>query len=152
MAFNAINKLPQNVFTGLFRLRNLDLSNNQIEELNNSVFSACQELQYLDLSHNKLTELSPEVFSGIPALQVHKYIIKVERVFHFGSNLQIKVPDHYSEHLNTLLCKALKRVIWHLYLSQSEKPSETNPPLISQVMWLACQKKGYLICDEITNL
>ena len=77
MAYNAINKLPQNVFTGLFRLRNLDLSNNQIEELNNSVFSACQELQYLDLSHNKLTELSPEVFSGIPALQVHKYILKV---------------------------------------------------------------------------
>ena len=71
MAYNAINKLPQNVFTGLFRLRNLDLSNNQIEELNSSVFSACQELQYLDLSHNKLTELSPEVFSGIAALQVH---------------------------------------------------------------------------------
>ena len=70
MAYNAINKLPQNVFTGLFRLTYLDLSNNQIEELNNSVFSACQELQYLDLSHNKLTELSPEVFSGIPALQV----------------------------------------------------------------------------------
>ena len=71
MAYNKINKLPQNVFTGLFRLRNLDLSNNQIEELNSSVFSACQELQYLDLSHNKLTELSPEVFSGIAALQVH---------------------------------------------------------------------------------
>ena len=71
MAYNAINKLPQNVFTGLFRLTYLDLSNNQIEELNNSVFSACQELQYLDLSHNKLTELSPEVFSGIAALQVH---------------------------------------------------------------------------------
>ena len=71
MAYNAINKLPQNVFTGLFRLTYLDLSNNQIEELNSSVFSACQELQYLDLSHNKLTELSPEVFSGIAALQVH---------------------------------------------------------------------------------
>ena len=78
MAYNAINKLPQNVFTGLFRLTYLDLSNNQIEELNNSVFSACQELQYLDLSHNKLTELSPEVISGIAALQVRVSVQGVE--------------------------------------------------------------------------
>ena len=42
LSYNAINNLPQNVFTGLFRLRTLDLSNNQLEELTGSVFTPCQ--------------------------------------------------------------------------------------------------------------
>ena len=62
------------------------------------------------------------------------------------------MPDHYSEHLNTLLCKALKRVIWHLYLSQSEKPSETNPPLISQVIVVVKYSKKCLILFQILRL
>ena len=65
------------------------------------------------------------------------------------------MPDHSPKQLSTLLCKVLKRVIWHplfVNLSQSEKLSKINPPLIAQVIVVVKYSEKFLILFQVLRL
>ena len=69
LSANAITELPRDVFSGLTRLVDLDLdNNNDLTALPVEVFSGLSSLRFLNLLSNGLTTLPEGVFSGLSSL------------------------------------------------------------------------------------
>ncbi|MDA8030099.1 MAG: leucine-rich repeat protein, partial [Alphaproteobacteria bacterium] len=63
-----LTALPENVFAGLSKLRELHLPGNQLSSLPAGVFAGLSELRKLALSHNQLTTLPENVFADLAKL------------------------------------------------------------------------------------
>ena len=69
LSANAITELPRDLFSGLTRLVDLDLdNNNELTALPADVFSGLSSLRFLNLLSNGLTTLPEGVFSGLSSL------------------------------------------------------------------------------------
>ena len=66
---NELSSLPAGVFSDLTKLYTLDLSSNELSSLSADVFSGLTALETLWLDHNELSSLSAGVFSGLTTLR-----------------------------------------------------------------------------------
>lgn len=75
---NAIDHLPNNLFSSLIQLEVLSLKRNQIHTLNNDIFWNQNLLTNLDLSSNKLTRV---IF--ICNFNMYELIITIKEFYYF---------------------------------------------------------------------
>ncbi|XP_029937133.1 leucine-rich repeat-containing protein 3, partial [Myripristis murdjan] len=68
LASNHITKIPNQAFKELYRLQELDLSNNEIETVDVGAFQGVSDsLRVLDLSNNRIQSVPKEAFSRLRA-------------------------------------------------------------------------------------
>ena len=65
-----LTELPENIFFGLPKLRQLKVANNSLTALHRSIFSDLTKLKQLYLNGNDLTELPPRIFNGLTELEL----------------------------------------------------------------------------------
>ena len=63
-----ISQLVPNSFSGLDKLKTLDLHGNQLSEIPKGVFQPLRNLEFLDVGFNNLTKLQPTYFSDLGKL------------------------------------------------------------------------------------
>ena len=68
LSHNRIQKIRQNVLTGLTSLQLLDLSFNQLESIHRRTFLNLRNLHTLKLSHNSIDKLHDQSFAGLRVL------------------------------------------------------------------------------------
>jgi Leucine-rich repeat (LRR) protein len=69
MSFNQISEIEYNYFYGLYKMKELNLSDNNIYFLDSYTFSAMELLTTLDLSYNFINKLETSIFSTAIDLQ-----------------------------------------------------------------------------------
>lgn len=65
-----LTNLPSKLFFQNFKLKSIDLSNNQIKKLPSNLFSNCSNLEYLYLDHNNLREFPSNAFTNRNSIKV----------------------------------------------------------------------------------
>ncbi len=66
---NQLSKLPNGFFTGLNRLKMLNLHENRLHNLQESIFAGLVQLRLIDLSKNSLNALPAGLFAGLNRLK-----------------------------------------------------------------------------------
>lgn len=63
-----VSQLLSDAFSGLDKLKTLDLHGNQLKEIPKGIFQPLRNLEFLDLGFNNLTKLQPTYFSDLAKL------------------------------------------------------------------------------------
>jgi len=70
---NKIEEIEQHTFSGLDRLRVLDLDRNRIYIIDSRAFAAVPQLRCLRLAGNNIRVIYEDTFLSVPNLQVYSY-------------------------------------------------------------------------------